>query len=477
MGRIGIQWLLGARLSTVMIALAVVISSCKDQSVPPVPGSSPPPRILSQEVGDNPNNVLSAVVHVMWENASALTVELTNDEGQRHSTPCFPTTGNPAQLPLLGLTEKTTYTCRVIAFSADGRIASGETFEIVTGTLPDDLPRMSAVQNPGVTPGYVLLSMPSASVQGRFYALIVDNAGEVKWYRTLSNLILDFQKQDDGSYTVFSSHDGATPRFLQMDNLGDVQEEYRSQVFPETGPHELRLRQDGYCLFGVEYRLMDLTAIGGQSNARVRGLSVEYHRNAGVSLVWNTFDHFAVGDALPDIPVTGPDVNPWHGNAIEVDTDGHLLVSFRSLGEITKINSTTGEIIWRLGGRNNQFTIIADPLNGFTHQHGIRRLPNGNVILFDNGGLHSPPASRAVEYRLDEHSRTAELVWEFRPAPPIFSPFLGFAQRLENGHTLVCFGRSQRVIEVDANGSVVWELHVDEPGKYPYRAIRVASLY
>lgn len=460
-----------------MFVLGVALCSCTDQVLPPVTKQGGSPRVISQQASENPNNVLSAVVRVVAENAIALTVEITDEEGRLFYTPLVPATSNPVQLSLLGLRESSAYKCRVVAVSADGRTASGRAFEIETGTLPDDFPRLSVVTNTGATPGYVMLISPSATVAGRFYAFIVDNNGRVVWYRTLSNLILDFQKQYDGSYTVFSSHDGASPRFLRMDNLGNVLHEYRSLVFPETGPHELRLRQDGYCLFGIEYRLMDLTGIGGQSNARVRGLTVEYHRFSGASFVWNTFDHFDVADALPDIPVTGSDVNPWHGNAIEVDADGHLLVSFRSLGEITKLNSTTGEMIWRLGGRNNQFTFVQDPLNGFSHQHGIRRLANGNVILFDNGNLHSPPASRAVEYRLDERSRTAELVWEYRPSPPIFSPFLGFAQRLENGHTLVCFGRSQRVIEVDANGSVVWELHVDEPGRYPYRAIRVASLY
>jgi len=173
--------------------------------------------------------------------------------------------------------------------------------------------------------------------------------------------------------------------------------------------------------------------------------------------------------------LTAANINPWHGNAI--DADGNLLVSFRNSDEITKINSRTGEIIWRLGGKKSQFTFVNDPLNGFSHQHGIRRLQNGNLILFDNGSLYSPPESRAVEYKLDEQAKTAELVWEYRHTPALYGFALGFAQRLANGNTLISFGTSQRVIEVDRSGAKQWELAILGAQVYNYRAFRIESLY
>lgn len=116
-------------------------------------------------------------------------------------------------------------------------------------------------------------------------------------------------------------------------------------------------------------------------------------------------------------------------------------------------------------------------MNGFSHQHGIRRLANGNIILFDNGNLHVPSASRAVEYKLDEQTKVAELVWEYRRLPPLFSHILGFAQRLTNGNTLICYGAAQRVIEVDRWGTEHWELAVYGQNVYIYRAFKIDSLY
>ncbi len=59
-------------------------------------------------------------------------------------------------------------------------------------------------------------------------------------------------------------------------------------------------------------------------------------------------------------------------------------MSGRHLDEITKINHNTGDLIWRLGGKANQFNIywpargISDVLE-FYKQHDIRRLPNGDI--------------------------------------------------------------------------------------------------
>jgi outer membrane protein assembly factor BamB len=220
---------------------------------------------------------------------------------------------------------------------------------------------------------------------------------------------------------------------------------------------------------------MDLTQFGGLPNATVRGLVVEH---GGTNpFIWNTFDHLRVNEAMPDIPLNTQNVNPWHGNAIEIDRDGNYLVSFRNSDMIVKINSQTGNIIWRWGGRNNQFAFINDVFNGFSHQHAVRRLDNGNIILFDNGNLHSPQVSRAAEYKLDENNKTATLVWQYVPSPSLYGSALGYAQRLANGNTLICFGTAQRIIEVDMSGAKRWELLIEEPQRYSYRAFKINSLY
>ena len=169
-----------------------------------------------------------------------------------------------------------------------------------------------------------------------------------------------------------------------------------------------------------------------------------------------------------------------HPNSLAIDREGNYVVSFASLGEITRIDAASGQILWRFGGRHTQFTIVGDPLGGFGFQHDVRVLGNGDLLFFDNGLLHTPRESRAVQYRLDLAARSATLVWEYRHDPPVFTPFVGSVQRLGSGNTLVGFGAASFMAEVTPAGQVLWEgrLTVDgNPVPFFYRARRVASLY
>jgi hypothetical protein len=209
----------------------------------------------------------------------------------------------------------------------------------------------------------------------------------------------------------------------------------------------------------------------GNPRAVVTGLIIqELDLQKNVVFQWRSWDHFQITDAIA-INLAAPSVDYVHGNAIELDTDGCLLLSSRNMCEITKISRTTGEILWRWGGRNNEFTFVNDSL-GFSYQHAIRRIPNGNVTLFDNGNLHPRPFSRALEYMLDETTKTATLVWEYSNRPPAYANAMGYVQRLPNGNTLIGWGTATpTVTEVGPDGTKVFELSFEE-GVFSYRVYR-----
>jgi hypothetical protein len=465
----------GRRVGLVVSSLLLLkVLGCRDAGTDPDLLVTAP-EIKTVSIQPNPNNVVSTVVHATVSHAAVVAVEYGRDSLHLQTTPSIAVASDSVIVPVLGLSASTSYIMRAAAFSSIGTVARSGFQQFITDSLPTDIPRLERTFSVNPSPGYIMMGF-NAPASGRSYALIIDNEANVVMYRAFDGPVGDFQKQPNGHYTAVASLNGESTRFYEFDGLGNILKEYQATGVDETDVHELRIVGSEYVLFGAEYRTMDLSSLGGLVNARVRGITVEYSRSQSQPLVWHTFDHFSVSDAAPDIPLTGQDVNPWHGNAIDIDADGNLIASFRNMDEITKINAHTGEIIWRLGGRHNQFTFVNDPMGGFSHQHGVRRLSNGNIILFDNGNLHSPPMSRAVEYRLDEANHTATLVWEYRPQPSLFALFLGFAQRLSNGNTLVCFGIARRVIEVDAQGNKQWDLSVNDPAKAPYRAIRIDSL-
>jgi hypothetical protein len=162
-----------------------------------------------------------------------------------------------------------------------------------------------------------------------------------------------------------------------------------------------------------------------------------------------------------------------HGNALDLDTDGNLLLSSRSLGEITKIDTRTGAVMWRMGGRRNQFAFLDTPMPAFARQHGARSSATGAIVLLDNVG--DPNESRAERFVIDEAKRTARLAQSYGSIPGVVTQIGGSVQPLPDGRTLVSFGTEGRVEEYDADGRVTWSIQGN--AGYVFRAQRIRSLY
>jgi hypothetical protein len=246
-----------------------------------------------------------------------------------------------------------------------------------------------------------------------------------------------------------------------------------------TDTHELIILENNHSLmmsYDYQQVAMDTIVEGGDSNATVIGLVVqELDENKDVIFQWRSWDHFKITDATDDIDLTNSIIDYVHGNAIEMDYDGNILISSRHMDEITKINRNTGQIIWRWGGeycKNNEFTFVKDPI-GFSHQHDIRRLPNGNLTLFDNGNLHDPMFSRAAEYQMDEVNKLVTLIWDFKDHPQVVAGFMGSVQRLDNHNTIIGWGPLTRptISEIDPFNDVALSLSLPDT-MMNYRAFK-----
>ncbi len=185
------------------------------------------------------------------------------------------------------------------------------------------------------------------------------------------------------------------------------------------------------------------------------------------------FDHLDVEiGGLDDADRNGSVINWTHGNALDLDADGNVIVSFRNLNEVTKVDTRTGNVLWRLGGTRNQFVLDGAASPPFAHQHGARVVAGGLLIL-DN--LGEARGSRAERYELDVARHVARLSESFAPIDVRVAQVGGSTQLLAGGHTLVSFGNGGAVEEYDAAGNVAWRL-VGNSG-YIFRAQRIRSLY
>jgi Arylsulfotransferase (ASST) len=187
---------------------------------------------------------------------------------------------------------------------------------------------------------------------------------------------------------------------------------------------------------------------------------------------WHPLDHIPPSQSsMWGAKVPGHVLDPYHLNSISVDRDGNLLISARNTSTVYKVNRVTGNIMWRLGGKNSSFQMGTG--TGFAYQHNAVVQPNGTITLFDDGG--GPPwvhkYSRGIRLSLDTKHMTATLVKQYNHPPPIASAFEGGEQALSGGDTFVGWGQQPYFTEFDSAGRATFDAHFTVPSG-SYRAYR-----
>ena len=426
-----------------------------------------PPEILSDAVAPNVTNALSAVVTARTRLADSVVVRYGSASTLDSVTPAVTARGDSVIIPVLGLLAKTPYTFRVVAYGA-GQVVSGESLSLTTDSLPSDLPRYIA-SGADPSPGYVVFAAGK-------YGLVIDNTGRVVWYRRFPDGPgLNFEVEPTGHYFARPTTPDPNDRdlWLEIDPLGSVTRTFGCAGDLEPRFHDLIAESDGaYWIMCDEVRTLNLSDLGGRASAQVMGTVIQHVSASGALLFqWSPFDHFDIAD-LDSNSRAGASVNWTHGNSLDLDADGNIVVSFRNLNEITKIDTRTGAVLWRMGGVRNQFTFQGAP-TAFALQHSLRLTAPGELLLLDN--LGDPTSSRVERYAYDAGLHTARMIGAYEPTPTAVSQTGGSVQNLPSGRTLVSFGPAGRVEEYDASGRVVWRIE-GNPG-YVFRAQRIGSLY
>ncbi|KAF3026358.1 hypothetical protein E8E14_006754 [Neopestalotiopsis sp. 37M] len=177
---------------------------------------------------------------------------------------------------------------------------------------------------------------------------------------------------------------------------------------------------------------------------------------------------------------------PWdyfHINTIQKAPDGNYLVSGRHMHSIYMVNGKTGEVMWTLGGRKNEFVELApeegvehsNPALKFAWQHHTRFYPGTEkdvadgvfeITFFDNHrNDHSEAGctsdcSRGLRLRLDTRStpKTVQLVREYQHPSGLIAQSQGSMQILDNGNVFIGWGRMPAFTEHTPNGTTVWDV-------------------
>lgn len=249
-------------------------------------------------------------------------------------------------------------------------------------------------------------------------------------------------------FPFFSKYGGGV--MSELDSDGNVVRQFTDPL----GHHDQYHFGDGRLLYtSLEALSSEDSAmvVGGVPGTDIDGITYadtinEVDQNGKLTWQWKVSERLP-RDEYPLQPHYTREHYPLINSVLPMRDGKHILASMRSVSAVIIIEKSTGNIVWKLGPE------------ALAQQHNATELENGNILIFDNGAFRTGESitySRAIEV----DRTTKKIVWEYRDRSQMlyfFTPFMGSAQRLANGNTLLCESAFGRVFEVTRDGYLCWE--------------------
>ena len=330
--------------------------------------------------------------------------------------------------------------------------------------------------------GLILLSPFGPSVPG-MGPVILDADGDLVWMASNLGTVMNLkvQKYQGENYLTFWA--GAKFGGIGMGNYHMLNSSYDvvrtvSAVSSEQNPrqgdlHDFVITDEGTALLTIyNTTQFDISAMGRPKDGWiVDSLFQEVDMTTGELIFeWRASDHFDPSESFYLNPFGGyKESNPYdffHINSVEKDKKGNYLISSRHYHSLTYL-SPEGEILWTLGGDDNDFEDLSDgQATSFKWQHDGRWIDEeaGILSLFDNGSagpiMRDADHSLGLVIQIDVEKRTARLLHAFSSKGNAIAASQGSVQTLSNGHTMVGWGAAAAWSEFDSDGTLLCEMHI-----------------
>ncbi len=306
---------------------------------------------------------------------------------------------------------------------------------ITLQTLPDEFPTL---QFSGYSPSEGDFYGDVLNDYGQSYVYKYDNYGNLLFYygdyfdnRGSTMNLEKHTIEDKVYYSFFRPSKDSSDQLLYIGiNYGEIvllNDQYQFltslELFPsESNPaggyvenHDfMMLGENHYVLLGAVDENIYMPDIN--EFARVKAAYIQEVKDGNVIFEWNSTEYpefFSSSITGNDYTNTTPNyyaADYMHMNSIFIDpSDDNFIISFRNLDSVVKIDRVSGEIIWILGGINDDFGLAENQL--FSLQHHARITSEGTLLLFDNGV--DSQLSRILEFGLNEDTMSLNSFSEF----------------------------------------------------------------
>lgn len=328
----------------------------------------------------------------------------------------------------------------VLAFTPSIKLLSQPTrpsISIINGTIPKGF--------------YFMVPYKIKQAKGiqKLPIMVFNENGEILFYQYI-DLVGDFKLHPNGimSYSCKS-------KIYLMKDYFKVFDSISCNKNIETDPHDFLILKNGhYVLLGYEFQTEDYSKYNfflnkkkyGSKKASVKyGVIQEFDEQKKLVFNWSTKNKFRVRDVDPFFLFDSLNVDFTHLNSVDADEEGDFIVSPRYFNEVFKVQKSTGNIVWRLGGKQNNFTFLNDTLP-FVGQHDAKFTSKNTFTLFDNGFNKGAlkHAARALEYEINDSAKTAKVIWSYSNPKKIISEGNGSVQSLPNDLMLINYGKTEK---------------------------------
>ncbi|MGH2879178.1 MAG: MFS transporter [Solirubrobacteraceae bacterium] len=364
------------------------------------------------------------------------------------------------------------------------------------------------------SPGYILtanfynLSYPP--LIGQSGPLILDNKLQPVWFQAVPEKVVasNLATQSYEGRPVLNWWQGLVTNTGQTESGEDVvvDQHYRPIA---------RLRgADGWVLTLHEFLIdgqdawvtanknlaLDLSDYGGAYNGALIDSAVqEYNLKSGKLLrTWDALDHISLADSYATLPTNGFPWDAYHVNSIQLVGPNTFLVSMRNTWAAYLVDTSSGKILWTLGGKRSDFRF--GPGAAFQWQHDVAFEPgqasagqssagtatagasasssSSLLSMYDDhccqitsGGKNVPATgpSRGLVLRIDQQRRTATLVAQYVREREFAADYMGDAQPLPSGGAFVGWGSEPYFSEFGRSGQLVLDGELPWPD-VSYRA-------
>ncbi len=346
-------------------------------------------------------------------------------------------------LPVYGLYGGYKNTIKIILSTS-----SSNTITIQTEPLPKSVAIPSSIKTTSEYMGnnLMFLSPSMASLTVGY-----DYAGDVRWYCSL-NVCFDLKRMPNGHLLIGTGRLVKVPYYTsglyEMAFSGKIFKEF---ILPGSYHHDQFVMEDGNLLVLTQDFYADT----------VEDVCVLIDPHSGDILKKWDFKNILPQDVAGSGTQTAHD---WfHNNAVWYDNrTNSLTLSGRHQDVIINIDYETGGLNWMIGDPEGWpqelvdkyfFTPAGDGEFDWQYeQHGCVVLPDGDIMVFDNGHyrsknkenyrLNKDNFSRGVRYRIDTERMTIQQIWQYgkERGADFFSPFICNVEYYDEGHYMVHSG-------------------------------------